>query len=118
MKLFPIVSIAVLLTAGAASAADWTIMSSLDAGKSETKHVSLQKGTNSIDVVPDSDGRVTCQFIDVAAGNVVVLSEKNVQRCTGVSVVYDASKMDVRVTNVNDGYMSYKIFVRNDSKSK
>lgn len=106
--------LATVMVAATALAGDLTLVGDLPANQSVTRTVGLQKGTTSIQITADHDNRLSCDFIDVDGGNVVVLSQKNVQSCIGNSVNYSSVKMAVRITNPNQNLISYEMRTRLD----
>ena len=115
MKLFPIAALAAITFSAVAFAGDSTYTGVLETGKSTIRTVSMSKGTTDVHVMTTydthNDNRLSCEFIDVAAGNVVVLREKNVQTCNCTSVNFSTVKLGIKITNVNDHPINYEIGV-------
>lgn len=109
MKIAILFAAAAMLVAGTALASSKTFLGQLDHGESTVKQVTLHKGTTDILITPDHENRVSCQFIDVKAGNVVVLQQDNNQMCSGTSVNDNDVIMAVNITNPNDGYMNFEM---------
>jgi hypothetical protein len=99
----------VFISATASSVEDWTFVGSIKAHDTTIRQVHLPKGQVHLNVYSNVDkAKISCQFL---YNKVVLAGQDNVDHCVLNPFVPEESTVDVKIINLNNQGIDYKIWV-------